>query len=80
MKWILLDLAIALAALGLLAFLVLGLWRKVKALSGAVARAGETVATATEQLAAVQAQGPLGDPSRSRPGQAPDASRTGPQA
>lgn len=80
MKWILLDLAIALAALAVLAVLVLGLWRKVKALSGAVARAGETVAAATEQLAAAQGDGPLGDPSRTRPGQPTDRPRTGPQA
>jgi hypothetical protein len=52
--WILLDLAIALSALGLLAVMVLGLWRRVKALSATVSAAGETVAQATDALAAAQ--------------------------
>jgi uncharacterized protein YoxC len=67
--WILLDVAIALAALAVLAVLVLGLWRKVKALSAAVAVAGETVGQATDRLAAAQADGPLGGPppAHSRP-------------
>ena len=60
MRWVLLDLVIALAALAVLAVLVLGLWRKVKALSAAVTVAGETVAKATDGLAAAQAAGPLG--------------------
>ena len=60
MTWVLLDVAIALAALAVLAVLVLGLWRKVKALSAAVAVAGETVGEATERLAAVQSAGPRG--------------------
>jgi hypothetical protein len=59
--WILLDVAIALAALAVLAVLVLGLWRKVQLLSAAVAVAGETVGQATDRLAAAQAAGPLGD-------------------
>ena len=62
MTWILLDVAIALAALAVLAVLVLGLWRKVKALSAAVAVAGESVGQATDRLAAAQATGPLGQP------------------
>lgn len=61
MRWVLLDVGIALAALAVLAVLVLGLWRKVKALSAAVAVAGATVAEATDRLAAAQAAGPLGD-------------------
>ncbi len=60
MTWVLLDVAIALAALAVLAVLVLGLWRKVKALSATVAAAGETVGVATERLAAAQSAGPLG--------------------
>ena len=60
--WILIDVAIAVAALAVLAVLVLGLWRKVKALSSAVAVAGETVGQATDRLAAAQAAGPLGGP------------------
>ncbi len=55
--WILLDVAIAVAALAVLAVLVLGLWRKVKALSATVAAAGERVGEATDRLAAVQAEG-----------------------
>ena len=60
MRWILLDVAIAGAALAVLAVLVLRLWRKVKALSSAVVVAGETVAQATDRLAAAQSAGPLG--------------------
>jgi hypothetical protein len=55
--WILLDVVIALAALAVLAVLVLGLWRKVKALSAAVTVAGEAVGQATDRLAAAQADG-----------------------
>jgi hypothetical protein len=66
--WILLDVAIAVAALAVLAVLVLGLWRKVQLLSAAVTVAGETVGAATDRLAAAQAAGPLGD-------QAPDSRR-----
>jgi uncharacterized protein YoxC len=65
--WVLLDVALAVAALAVLAVLVLGLWRKVKALSAAVAEAGETVGRATDRLAAAQAAGPLGDDARRRP-------------
>ncbi len=60
MIWILVDVAIAVAALAVLAVLVLRLWRKVKALSQAVTVAGETVASATDALAAAQSAGPLG--------------------
>ena len=58
--WILVDVTVAVAALAVLAVLVLGLWRKVKALSAAVSVAGETVGQATDRLAAAQAAGPLG--------------------
>jgi len=67
-RWILLDLAIALVALAVLAMLVLGLWRRVKALSSAVTAAGETIGEATDALAAAQSSGPLG-----RPGPGPNA-------
>ena len=60
--WILLDVTIAVAALAVLAVLVLGLWRKVKALSSAVAVAGETVGQATDRLADAQSAGPRGAP------------------
>ena len=56
MLWILLDVAIAVAALVVLAVLVLGLWRKVKALSAVVAAAGERLGEASDRLAAVQAE------------------------
>ena len=55
--WILLDVAIALAALAVLAVLVLRLWRKVKALSATVTAAGERVGEASDRLAAAQAEG-----------------------
>ena len=67
MTWILLDLAIALAALAVLAVLVLGLWRRVKALGRTVTLAGETVGRATDALAQAQATGPLGAPPSSTP-------------
>jgi hypothetical protein len=67
-RWILLDLVIALVALAVLAVLVRRLWRAVKALSGAVATAGDTIAAASDALAAAQAEGPLGG--------APAAART----
>ena len=56
--WILLDVAIAVAALVVLAVLVLGLWRKVKALSSTVSTASETIAAATDRLDAAQLAGP----------------------
>jgi len=55
--WILIDLAIALAALAVLAVLVLGLWRKVKALSRTVTAAGETIGQASDRLTAAQLAG-----------------------
>ena len=67
MTWILLDLAIALVSLAVLAVLVLGLWRRVKALGRTVTLAGETVGRATDALAQAQATGPLGAPPSSTP-------------
>jgi type II secretory pathway pseudopilin PulG len=61
--WILLDLAIVLGAMGVLAALVLGLWRRVKALTAAVTAAGTSITTATDALEAAQAAGPLGSTS-----------------
>jgi hypothetical protein len=63
-RWILLDLAIAVAALAVLTVLVLGLWRRVKALSSAVTTAGDTLTRATDALEAAQAAGPLGGAAR----------------
>ena len=60
MRWILLDLAIALAALAVLAVLVLRLWRRVKALSAVVTAAGDRLAQATDALEAAQSAGPPG--------------------
>ena len=54
MRWVLLDLLIALLALVGLGFVVLGLWRKVKELSREVGRAGESVGRATDALARAQ--------------------------
>ena len=58
MLWILLDVAIAAAALVVLAVLVLGLWRKVKALSSTVSAASERLTEATDRLEAAQLAGP----------------------
>ena len=68
MKWILVDVVLALLALGVLAVLLLGLWRKVKALSSTVTRASEAVGRASEALTLDQGDGPLGQvPARSAP-------------
>ena len=76
MRWLLVDLVLALVALAFLAVLSLGLWRKVKALSRTVTRAGESVASATEALALVQADGPLGQAGRpGAPGRSPSPRR-----
>ncbi len=58
MLWVVLDSLIVLAALAGLALVLLGLWRKVKELGREVARAAEAIATATDELARVQAQTP----------------------
>ena len=68
MRWILLDVAIALAALAVLAVLVLGLWRRVKALTAVVSAAGETIGSATDALEVAQSAGPrAGPPPAHRP-------------
>jgi len=65
-RWILIDVALALLAIAGLGLLLLRLWRKVKALSTTVARASDTIGKATEGLAAAQAQGPLGQDASAR--------------
>ena len=76
MRWILVDVVLALGALLLLAVLLLGLWRKVKALSRTVARAGELMTTATDVLAQVQGTGPQGGTGRpTAPERSPSARR-----
>ena len=66
MLWLLLDVAIGLIALAGLAFVGLGLWRQVKDLGREVARAGEAIGRATDELAGLQAKTPprssLGSP------------------
>jgi len=59
-RWILIDVVLALLALAVLAVLLLGVWRKVKALSRTVSSASETVGRATEALAVAQSSGPVG--------------------
>ena len=54
MRWILVDVVLALLALGLLVVVGLSLWRRVTALGREVSRAGELVASATAQLDQVQ--------------------------
>ena len=63
MGWVWLGIAIAVASLVVLAVLLLGLWKRTKALMRAVAAAGDSVATATDALAQVQAR-PAIAPSR----------------
>ena len=60
MPWLLIDLLLGVLALAGLALVVLGLWRKVKALSREVSRAGEAIGSATDSLAQLQAAGELG--------------------
>jgi hypothetical protein len=67
MGWVWLGVAVALASLVVLALVLLSLWKRTKALMGAVAAAGEAVAVGTEALSQVQAPGPGGAPAR-RPG------------
>ena len=55
MVWILIDVLLGVLALVALAFVVLGLWRKVKELGREVSRAGEAIGKATDQLAELQA-------------------------
>ena len=58
MLWVLLDVLLVLAALGGLALVVLGLWRKVMALGREVSRAGEAIGRVTDELAELQAAMP----------------------
>ena len=58
MLWVAVDILLVLAAFTGLAMVLLGLWRNVKALGREVARAGEAIATATDELARVQAETP----------------------
>ena len=58
MLWVAVDILLVLGAFVGLAMVLLGLWRNVKALGREVARAGEAIATATDELARVQAETP----------------------
>ena len=58
MVWVVVDILLVLAALAGLGYVVLGLWRKVKELGREVARAGDTIGRATQNLADLQAQLP----------------------
>ena len=70
MRWILLDVALALLVLVLLALVVRGVWRRTKALGRELSRASELVAGATAALQAPPG-GPAGPVSR-----APDVQPT----
>lgn len=56
MGWVWLGVALALASVVVLAFVLLSLWKRTKALMRVVAVAGEAVAAGTEALAQVQAR------------------------
>ena len=56
MLWVLIDVLLGLAALVGLALVVLGLWRQIKDLGREVARAGDALGRATDDLAALQAK------------------------
>ncbi len=58
MLWAIVDIALGLIALVALAFVVLGLWRKVKDLGRELSRAGEAIGRATDELADLQTQTP----------------------
>lgn len=53
-RWILLDVVVALLAVGLLGVAGLSLWRRVKTLGEAVGIAGEQIAQVTAQLDGLQ--------------------------
>lgn len=53
-RWILLDVVVALLAVGLLGLAGLSLWRRVKTLGKAVGIAGEQLAQVTAQLDGLQ--------------------------
>jgi len=57
-RWILVDVVLALLSVGLLALVGLSLWRRVKRLGREVSRAGELVAQATAQLEQAQSAAP----------------------
>jgi hypothetical protein len=62
--WVIVDVLLGLLALVALGFVVLGLWRKVKDLGREVARAGDAIGKATDELAELQASVP---PPKNRP-------------
>jgi hypothetical protein len=68
--WVIVDVLLALLALGGLGLVVLGLWRRVKDLGREVARAGDAIGKATDQLAELQAAVP---PPKSHPRSHPRA-------
>ena len=73
-RWILLDVVVALLAVGLLGLAGLSLWRRVKALGKAVGIAGEQIAQVTAQLDGLQDRnrGPVPTPAGHQ-GRAPQA-------
>lgn len=58
MRWILLDVGIALLAITFLLLVLLRLWRSVKAFSRTVGDAGSAVTAASDKLAAAQGAAP----------------------
>jgi hypothetical protein len=56
--WVVVDILLVLCALAGLAAVVLGLWRKVKELGREVARAGDAIGRATQELANLRADLP----------------------
>ena len=68
MRWILVDVVLALLALGLLVVVGLSRWRRVKALGREVSRAGDLVAQATSRLEQVQSGASRSAPGAPRPG------------
>ena len=58
MLWLILDIAIPLLAVIVLAVLALSLWRRVRALTKQVGEASDAVAVANDALAAAQAAAP----------------------
>ena len=58
MLWVVVDILLGVLALVGLAIVVLSLWRKVKELGHEVARAGEAIGRATDELATLQAEQP----------------------
>ena len=80
MTWTLLVVALLLAALGLLAVLLVGLWKRVLRLGREVGRAADSLGRATDELAALAPPPGHGSATSATPGGHPAPRRLGPSS